>query len=247
MADSVESSAILKMGDTVAITIDNTDGNPLNISYDVLCYEEIPISVYFVDAQGYDDYYDPGADSFDYYSEFSIRDSVHPVMEWTFEEEGVFFIIIANDHHLNPGHTVTVRYEVNWFDESLDAFMYFAVGIIVVFTIILIVMIMVSYQMDGTDEDVAAPEDDTKDGTEKKKGWTPREVDHYWTLSEFGKPPDSGKEVHLEEPEDNPEVPWDPTLDVEPPVPPTPYPKHVVEASERRLGHKIEDRYPPAS
>ncbi len=62
---------------------------------------------------GYDDYVDPLVVNFSYYKAYSVQDTKGTDEEWSWSEEGTFFIIIDSTAQSTMDNT-TVKYEVSW-------------------------------------------------------------------------------------------------------------------------------------
>jgi hypothetical protein len=109
----------LEWGDTVAVLIDNTDGELLEIQYEVSVPEGVPVNVYFVDAEDLDAFNDPESSNLSYYKDHSVVGTRDAVMVFDWDTKGVFYVVI-----FNPGPTTsdnaTVEYEVSWDVKAFD-------------------------------------------------------------------------------------------------------------------------------
>lgn len=78
-------------------------------------------------------------------------------MSGSFEEEGVFYVIIANDHTYNPGHPVTVKYDVHWYDGSPFVAGIAITGIIVIILLLDLGLLWAPSESEVTEKVVKAP------------------------------------------------------------------------------------------
>ncbi len=168
---------ILNWLEYIDIKIDNTEGGDLNIAYDVEVANGSAVNVYFVDEQGYDDYVDPLVANFTYYVSYSDLNTKDTDKDWTWSEEGNFYVIIENAG-LTSMDTSEVRYEVTWstsswwlFGLSLVTCM-IVILIAVVFGIVIVYMIIQSIKAKKGISD-ESPEPQTSPASDPPPGYGP--------------------------------------------------------------------------
>lgn len=121
----------------IDVKIDNTDGGSLVIKYDVEVTEGVAVNVYFVNQQGYDDFVDILVVNFTYYVSYSVLNTKDAEKEWTWSNEGTFYVIIENAGDSSMD-TTTVNYKVTW---SPAAWWLFGLSLLTCMIIILLVAV----------------------------------------------------------------------------------------------------------
>ena len=94
-----------------AVEIDNTDGKQMKISYDVQVTSGVNVNIYFMDEDGYDDF--TSFQNFTYFQSQSRKDTDGANVEWTWNKEGTFYVVIENAGWQSIDET-TFDYEVTW-------------------------------------------------------------------------------------------------------------------------------------
>ena len=201
--------------DYIDVTIDNTDGDSLSIAYDVEVTEGVAVNVYFVDQEGYDDYVDPLVVNFSYYVSYSVLNTKDAEKDWTWNDEGNFYVIIENAG-VSSMDTSTVKYEVTWDPSAwwLFGFSFLACMIIIlvgaVFGIVIVYMIIQSIKAKrGTSTE--SPEPQTSPASDPPPGYGPPPT------KEEVKPETHGERVVSPGYTAPPEVPEPPKLSAEGP------------------------------
>lgn len=117
--------------------IDNRDGKTFTISYEVEVLEGVPISVYFMDQEGHDNF--TAGEQFDAYTKYSAEDTRSFKESFQWEKTGYFYIVITN---IGPESTdnSTVSYKVSWNELGFfgETPWYVCVGIIVAIVVIVV-------------------------------------------------------------------------------------------------------------
>lgn len=109
-AGSKKDSLTLEWPDTVDVAIENGDGETLKISYKVEVAGGAPVSVYFLDQEGYDDF---KADlQFDAYSMYSNEGTKGASEEWVWDRKGDFYVVIATEGL--DANASRLTYSVTW-------------------------------------------------------------------------------------------------------------------------------------
>ncbi len=132
----------LDAGDSLAFAIDNTAGEDLWIEYEVRVLDGPDIDVWFTDEVGCQDFYDANATTFSYYPDHSVSGTTYAEDSWSWNKEGLFYVILDNDHNDALGLGVTVEYTVTWETNTLDTLLLFPILIIIIIIIIVLVIVL---------------------------------------------------------------------------------------------------------
>ncbi|UCC92665.1 MAG: hypothetical protein JSW25_08370 [Thermoplasmata archaeon] len=140
LAGSEEDAVVLAEGEVHVVTIDNGPGEGLWIEYEVEVLWGPPLNVFFTDAQGYTEFFDDDSPSFTYYAGFSHEETHYAEESFYFDDEGLFYLIIDNDHNQAEGQNVTVQYSVSWEASEFEGML--VVGILIMIIVIIVVIVM---------------------------------------------------------------------------------------------------------
>lgn len=133
----------LAINDSIDFHIDASDGGPTDIAYEVVVTDGPEIDVFFMDAECYESFL--VGDPFEYYIDMSVLGTQDAKKEWTWSQEGEFYIVIDNTFAatkppLDEGN-VTLTYVVEW--EAWGATDWLAWGMVfIVATVILVVLLV---------------------------------------------------------------------------------------------------------
>ncbi len=143
LAVTEEGRVRLEDGGSLAIAIDNTAGEDLWIEYEVRVLEGPDINVWFTDGEGHMAFHDANATSFSYYPSNSVEVTTYAEDSWSWDEEGLFYVIIDNGLYGAHGQNVTVEYTVTWETYSLDT-LFLLSTLVILIIVIIVVMIVVA-------------------------------------------------------------------------------------------------------
>lgn len=90
--------------------IDNTEGDTLDISYDVHVTDGPPLSIYFVTEEGRADYEE------EFLAPWSTINTTDAHRKWEWSEEGVFHLVIVMADETSDEIT-TFAYDVSWYPQ----------------------------------------------------------------------------------------------------------------------------------
>jgi hypothetical protein len=199
-----EAALVLEPGESIAIAIDNTEGEDIWIESDVRVLTGPEVNVWFTDEQGYTQFYTPPGDLFTFYPEHSMEDTTYLNESWAWSEVGIFYLIIEND---SGDETANVQYMVTWEPYALNAILWIAL-VAVILVIMVVVVVMVFYatvkRAQAKEAELKAEEARAADeGTEWDDG-RPRPPAPY---------PEWVVEASMREMEDDDATGWDPSED----------------------------------
>ena len=144
VAGSQEDTLTLEWPDSVEVHIDNGDGDTIKIDYDVKVTGGAPVSVYFLDQEGYDAF--KADQAFDAYAMYSAEGTMGTSEGWVWDREGDFYVVIATEGL--EGNASQVTYSVTWevvgFFGSLSTGL--CVGVIVAVVAIIVVYAVWSWR-----------------------------------------------------------------------------------------------------
>ena len=166
LAVTEEGTVRLDDGDFLAFAIDNSAGEDLWIEYEVRVLDGPDINVWFTDEEGCHDFLDANATSFSYYPGNSVEGTSYAEDSWSWDEEGLFYVIIDNDKNGAIGQGVTVEYTITWETYDLDTLLLFPILIIII-VIIVVVMIVLALLVAKREEAVREAKKDS-DATEER-------------------------------------------------------------------------------
>lgn len=135
MAGDEEGTRTLEWLEHVDVEIDNSDGKVLTIEYDVSVTAGVPVNVFFMGEEQYDDYVDPLVFNTTYYSAHSKLNTRDAQKRFTWSEEGVFHLVIENTGYSSMD-TTTVEYTVTWSSGGLWGYPWWCWVILIVVIII---------------------------------------------------------------------------------------------------------------
>ena len=123
-AKKEEGTETVEVGDHIAIEIENSGDEDIDVRYFVVVTEGPAIDVFFMDEESYAEYVDEG--DFDYYPEYSVLDSSFVDKTFLWDEKGDFDVVIHNrlSGTLPPEppeeQNATLRYIVTWEEAEKD-------------------------------------------------------------------------------------------------------------------------------
>lgn len=100
-----EGTKELGYGEYVGVEVENDHGGSVDIFYDVTVDSGPGVDVFFMDDTDYSDV--QAGRGFEYYIVFSVEDTLHAKREWTWSEEGVFYVVVINLNESLENATVT--------------------------------------------------------------------------------------------------------------------------------------------
>ena len=145
LGEAEEGTVRLGPGETVYVTIDNTGWEDLWLEYQVSVHDGPAVNVWFTGEEGYTEFYDPHETSFSYYPEHSVEETSHVEKDFSWDNEGIFYLIVDNRHNVGNDHNVTVEYNVTWESHEFDGF--FLVSLIAIIVVIMIVVVLLVVMM----------------------------------------------------------------------------------------------------
>lgn len=111
MAGNEEGTETLDMDDFISVHIKNPEGAILRVDFEVEVVDGVNVNVYFMDADGLEDY--EAARDFDFHEEFSEEDTDDIGGHFVWDKEGDYYMVIdstANEANV----TSEVEYTVEW-------------------------------------------------------------------------------------------------------------------------------------
>ena len=142
LAWTEEDRVRLDAGDSLAFAIDNTAWENLWIEYEVRVLDGPDINVWFTDEVGCQDFYDANATSFSYYPDRSVEGTSYAEDSFSWDEEGIFYVIIDNGQNETIGQGVTVEYTVTWEVYELGDFFFIALLILIIVIIVVAIIVL---------------------------------------------------------------------------------------------------------
>jgi hypothetical protein len=237
-AVTYEDEVWIGVGDFHEVRIDHNTTRLGYLHYFVDVLSGPSVNVWLVPEEGWEQYHDPGSDTFVHYEEYSYEDTRN-VFEMGFDilEEGTYFLIIESTEGAN-GDATRVYYQVtHGVDE--ETFQLDPIFPMVVCAVVLAVMFIISFNFYVRwKERPPTEEEETEEFMRMLQGeeapFTPVEEEPFTPVEEepFTPVEDDGStpagEVFVPAP-------------MPPPTPPPTYPEEVVAESMRRLGHEGEE------
>ncbi|MCK5253716.1 MAG: hypothetical protein KAQ96_12240 [Thermoplasmata archaeon] len=104
----------------VAVEIDATDGSSTKVTWDIKVTEGVPVNVFLMPEEGYDDYIDPLKWKFSYYLAHSKNNTESFKKTVVLNDNIVYYLVIENTGYSSMDNS-TVEYEVTW-DETSGLF-----------------------------------------------------------------------------------------------------------------------------
>lgn len=104
----------------VAVEIDATDGSSTKVTWDIKVTEGVPVNVFLMPEEGYDDYIDPLKWEFSYYPAHSKNNTESFKKTVVLNDNIVYYLVIENTGYSSMDNS-TVEYEVTW-DETSGLF-----------------------------------------------------------------------------------------------------------------------------
>jgi hypothetical protein len=163
MAGKDSGTETIKGLEHIDVKIDNTAGDTLRIEYEVEVLEGKNINVYFMDAEGYDNY--TAIENFTYYPEVSALDTMSAENEWTWTKKGNFYVVIDITEYQEFGNS-TVEFEVEWEAGTYILgfnWIWFAVTIVIIVVLSVALWWMRNRDKGGKDEEPPEEEDEVDD------------------------------------------------------------------------------------
>ena len=199
LGDSEEAATSLEPGESIAIAIENTDGEDIWIECEVSVLAGPEVCVWFTDEEGYTEFYTPPEDLFTYYPDHSIEDTSYYNESWAWSEQGIFYVIIDNTAE---DEMVNVQYTVTWEPYSFSSL--FVVAIIAIILVIVIVIVVVLAMVTIKRTEVMAKEAKAEEERRAFEAARPEPPKPYpeWVVSES-----------MRELEDDDATGWDPSGD----------------------------------
>ena len=132
-AEKSEGTETLEWGDHIDIRIDFDAGDIHKIKYEVKVIEGAPVNIFFLTSTGYNQYTSPLAWEFSYYVNESSLNTKNVEKDFTWDDQGTYYIVIENTHYTLRNSTV--EYTVSWESHSSTEgdFWYVLGGLIVFF------------------------------------------------------------------------------------------------------------------
>ncbi len=140
LAEKEQGIEIIDGDSVIMVEIDNTDGGPnINIEYDIRVRNGTRVNVWFLDEDEFGNYAQ-GLD-FYYYVVWSQESTRSVQKDWTWDERGVFYVVIDAMGLAGENETSEVQYRVEWSEAKvsnwLDYIGYcFAAGVLIFVAII---------------------------------------------------------------------------------------------------------------
>jgi hypothetical protein len=204
LADHEEAAVSLEPGESVAIAIDNADGEDLWLEYEVNVLAGPEVDVWFTDEEGYTQFYTPSEDFFTYYPDHSIEGTSYANESWAWSERGLFYLIIDND---SGDEGVNVQYTVDWEPYSFSILLVaslIAIILVVMVTVVILVFYTTLKRAQAKEEELKVEEARAEDvGTEWDEG-RPRPPTPY---------PEWVVEASMRDLTDDDATGWDPSRD----------------------------------
>ena len=149
MAGEEEGTETLEMSDYVSVHIDNTEGDTLDISYEVEVEDGVNVNVYFMDSDGFADF--EAFLDFKYFKEYSKTDTGDKKKHFIWANEGDFYVVIDSTAD-NITKTTTVKYKVTW-DNAYFKGMNWLWCIAVIVIVVIITAVLAFMKRPGEDEE----------------------------------------------------------------------------------------------
>lgn len=97
----------------VAVEIDATDDTSTRMTWDIKVTDGVPVNVFFMPEEGYDDYVDPLKWEFSYYPAHSKNNTDSFKKTVVLNDDIVYYLVIENTGYSSMD-TSTVVYDVTW-------------------------------------------------------------------------------------------------------------------------------------
>jgi hypothetical protein len=132
----------LSINESRDFRIENADGGPMDISYEVVVTDGPDIDVLFMDADDHVSFL--AGDPFEYYIEMSVLGTHDAAKEWTWSHEGNFYIVIDNTFAATApppqNANVTLTYVVEW--TAWDTIDWLSWGLVFIVAIVILVVLL---------------------------------------------------------------------------------------------------------
>jgi hypothetical protein len=135
LAEKEQGIEVIDGDSVIMVEIDNTEGGPnINIEYDIRVRNGTRVNVWFLDEDEFGNYAQ-GLD-FYYYVVWSQESTRNVQKDWTWDERGVFYVVIDAMGLAGENETSEVQYRVEWSEAKvsnwLDHIGYcFAAGVLI--------------------------------------------------------------------------------------------------------------------
>jgi hypothetical protein len=212
-AETEEDTVRLLHGDALAIAIDNTAGEDLWIEYHVEVVDGPDVNVWFTDEEGYTEFFDDIVATFSYYPDHSDNETSFAEDAFSWDDEGIFYVIIDNDQNDARFQNVSVEYNVTWEPYGFESMFLVATLSLIIVIVIVVILILVLFtvkrgQIMAEEAKRAEEEDRTSEHTASEDDGRPQPPEPYpeWVVkgSKDGGLDDdaSGWDPARDEPED---------------------------------------------
>jgi hypothetical protein len=111
MAGNEGGTETLDMDDFISVHIKNPEGAILRVDFEVEVVDGVNVNVYFMDADGLEDY--EAARDFEYHEEFSEEDTDDIGGHFVWDKEGDYYMVIDSSA-TEANVTSEVEYSVEW-------------------------------------------------------------------------------------------------------------------------------------
>jgi hypothetical protein len=146
-ANGDEGTRVLGHEDYHGVMIENTDGGPIDIHYEVTVDSGPAVSVFFMDDADYADV--QNGSGFEYYIVYSVEDTRHARREWTWSEEGVFYVVVINLDGSLENATVTYSIGHEETPTEGDTVLWVAAAVIVVVVAVVATLLLAGRRNGG--------------------------------------------------------------------------------------------------
>lgn len=118
LAEKDQGIEIIDGDSVIVVEIDNTEGGPnINIEYDIRVVNGTRVNVWFLDEDEFGNY--ALGNDFYYYVVWSKESTRSVQKDWTWDERGVFYVVIDAMGLAGENETSEVRYRVEWSEATV--------------------------------------------------------------------------------------------------------------------------------